>query len=160
MTSLRSSALKITPPPSRGRLGGGPFIVVVLMFFAAAPCLAADQPPPPSGLKVDSFKKVLHLDDAQTEKMQMILWDFEKETTKKAANIQVAQIEMADLLNQNGFDYDKLAAKFKELSGLRADFRAYRIVKLMEARQFMKDDQYAGYRKLLLQLFFQEISGQ
>lgn len=134
-------------------------LALAFLVSAAPPCLAesAVQPQRP-GLSAAYFKKAVGLDTSQMEKMQMLLFDYDKATTKKSGELQFQELEFLELLNKDAADLDKVEAKFKEVSSIRADLESFRVTKLLEARQFLKDSQYAKYRKIVLQMYFQEIS--
>ena len=131
-------------------------LAVLPMVIFAGPAAPSDQSQRRPGLSVEFFRKNIDLDAAQGEKMQVLLFQYDKETTKKMGDIQYQELELKDLLNSDDIDFDKLEAKFKEISALRADLQSYRIVKLLEARQFLKDEQYVKYKAILLQMYFQQ----
>ena len=83
------------------------------------------------------------------------MFDYNKGKIKKEEDIQLRELDFMELFNQDAPDYDKLEAKFKEITSLQADLGSYRVRKLLSAHDFLKDDQFKKYKKMLLRIFFQ-----
>jgi Spy/CpxP family protein refolding chaperone len=64
---------------------------------------------------------MLGLDDNQTAQLKPILYKLQKDMIKKGADIQVAEIELEEILGQDPVDLNAAEAKIKQLAGLKAD---------------------------------------
>ena len=106
-------------------------------------------------MSVGFFRNKIDLDTAQTEKMQHLLFEYDKETTTRGTEVELREMEFTEQLNRNDLDYAELEARLKEITTLQAGLGSFKIRKLIEARQFLNDDQYKKYKKQLLKIFFQ-----
>lgn len=129
-------------------------LLTALLILPALPCLGSPPVQKPLSLSVEFFKKKIDLDKSQEGKLQRLLFDYDKGKIKKEGEIKYAELEFLDLLNQPAFDYDLLDAKFKQIAALQAGLGSFRLRKLLEAGEFLTDDQYKKYKQILLQMFF------
>jgi len=65
--------------------------------------------------------KALGLDDAQTKEVKAILFKTQKEMVQKRAAIQVARIELREMLGKDQVDIKAADAKVKQIASLGAD---------------------------------------
>jgi Spy/CpxP family protein refolding chaperone len=64
---------------------------------------------------------MLGLDDNQTAQVKPILYKLQKEMIKKGADIQVAEIELEEILGKDPVDLTAAEAKIKQIATLKAD---------------------------------------
>lgn len=110
---------------------------------------------PERALSVEFFDKRLDLDAAQEEKMQGLLVDYGKEQIKRDGEIRYTELEFLEAFDSPAPDFDKLEAAYKDLSAKQAELKSISIRKLMEAKQFLNDDQFGKYKKTLIAIFLQ-----
>ncbi len=107
----------------RGGYGGGPF-------------------------DIDMLKEQLKLNDDQMAKLKKIRSDYQKEMIKRHANMQVAEMELWEILDTKNLDMAKAEKKVKELEGMRSDLMMYRIKALQDTQKFLTPEQYEQFREL------------
>ena len=106
-------------------------------------------------LGVEYFRTAVDLDKSQEEKMRQLLSDYNKEKIKREGDIRFKELEFKELANQETLDFDKLEARYKEITDLQAGVGSFRVKKLLSAREFLNDEQYDKYKRKLLKMFFQ-----
>ncbi|MCI0527142.1 MAG: Spy/CpxP family protein refolding chaperone [Nitrospira sp.] len=97
---------------------------------------------------IDMLKDQLKLNDDQVAKLKKIRSDYQKEMIRRHANMQVAQMELWEILDNKNLDMAKAEKKVKEVEGMRSDLMVYRIKALQETRKFLTDEQYEQFREM------------
>lgn len=94
-----------------------------------------------------SYRNVLGLTDAQVDKMRKILLDFQKFLIAKRADLQVAEIELREMIN-NGEDLGKIRKKLEEIERLRVEIRYTDIETARKIENVLTKDQLKRWREI------------
>lgn len=94
---------------------------------------------PPS---LENFKERLGLTDEQAVKFTKLWSDYRKETIKKEADIQVAGIDLSELMEQKKVDLGQLEKKLRQLEDMKTELMLYRVRTLFKAKEFLNEDQF------------------
>lgn len=114
--------------------------------------MTGQRPHEPRGMmpegpySMESMKDKLNLTDEQMNKLKALRSDYRKETIKKKALIQVAQMEFWEMLEQKDISFPALEKKTRELETLRADLMVFRIKGLQKAKEFLTAEQFEVFR--------------
>ena len=90
----------------------------------------------------------LDLTEDQTKKAERIKSSYKKETIKLGADIKVAEIELSELTSEETVNLEKVKGKIKEIEGLKARLRLYRIEKLEEFKKILDAKQLKKLREV------------
>lgn len=111
--------------------------------------------PPSSGMRGGSFfspeglKEGLNLTDDQVKKLHDLFIDYRKGSIQKRANLQVAEIELEELIADPKLDLSKIEKKAKEKEGLETDMLMFRVRSMAKAKEFLSDVQYDKFRSMI-----------
>lgn len=94
--------------------------------------------------KMYSMLKTLRPDPAQTAKMRMIDADFRKKAARAGAELEVAQIELGELMEASPVNLDKVKAKLVEISSKRADLSFLSIKALEDVKKILTPEQLSA----------------
>jgi Spy/CpxP family protein refolding chaperone len=111
-------------PPTSGRQGG--------KFFSA-----------------EGLKEGLNLSDEQSKKLHDLFVDYRKGAIQKRANLQVAEIELEELIADPKLDLSKIEKKAKEKEALETDMLMFRVRSMAKAKEFLSDAQYDKFRSMI-----------
>jgi Spy/CpxP family protein refolding chaperone len=144
------------------------FSVLIVLILSASPIVFAQMgmmggPRKPSGqqgprsqfhepFSLESFKDRLGLTDDQAEKFAKLWSDYRKETIKKRADIQVAGIDLTELLDQKKVDMGKIEKKLREIEDLKTELALHRIKTLFKAKEFLSEDQFEKLKGFSLRM--------
>jgi Spy/CpxP family protein refolding chaperone len=98
------------------------------------------------GMMSHMFKDNLKLNDKQSTEMHKLYSDYDKEMVKRGAAIQLAQIDVVELLEADKVDTSAVEKAVKKVEGLKTDRTLYRIRSLLKSREFLNKDQYEMFR--------------
>ncbi|HWR58547.1 MAG TPA: periplasmic heavy metal sensor [Thermodesulfovibrionales bacterium] len=93
--------------------------------------------------------KDLGLDDNQKEAMKDIRSRAEKDAVKKKADLQLAGIDLRDILRKDPVDIKAAEAKLKQLEALRTDLHLARIMVMEEVKSKLTPEQRKKFTKSL-----------
>jgi hypothetical protein len=96
------------------------------------------------------LREYLGLNDDQVQKMRQLRMEYEKESIRKHADLRVAQLELADLLQQKNIDMGQVEKKIRQIETVRGDLMLFRIRSLMKAKDFLNDEQFARFKQMTL----------
>ena len=96
------------------------------------------------------LNKSLNLTDEQANKLGKIYSDYKKEMLRKRADIQIAEMELGDLLKTRESDEKAIEEGVNNLESLRSNLNMYRVKALLKTREFLSDEQYKGLANLIL----------
>jgi Spy/CpxP family protein refolding chaperone len=133
------------------------FIAILVLAIASLPTAFAQMGP--SGLQhpgskgpssqnsgeassMESYKDRLGLTDEQAEKFAKVRSDYRKETIKKQADLQVAGVELSELMNEKKVDLGQVEKKLRQIESLKTDLAMYRIKTLFKTKEFLNDAQF------------------
>lgn len=128
-------------------------LVVVGLMVGAGVALAArpdhgGRPARGKGPSVAMMKQELGLTDAQVGQIKKLRTDHAKVAIRGRADIQVARIELRDLLDASSVDEKAVAAKVKELSDLKAAALKARVDERLAYRKVLTAEQYGKLQDL------------
>ena len=92
------------------------------------------------------FARWLDLDQTQAQKMHKLYAAYKKEMVRRKAEIRIAEMDLADLLEEKNPDPKALERAVKKLESLRADLLQYRIDTLMKTREFLREEQFQRFK--------------
>ncbi len=95
-----------------------------------------------------SVQQQLGLSAEQVQRLQTLRSDFEKEAIKRSADIQVAQVDLSNLLETSQPDLSKVEAQLKKIADLQADLRFARIKTLAQGRTVLSQEQWQKFESL------------
>ena len=90
------------------------------------------------------LKERFHITDEQATKLGKIYSDYRKEVLRKRADIEIAEMELSELLETKGSDGSTIEESVNKLESLRSNLSLYRIKSLLKTREFLSDEQYEG----------------
>jgi len=83
----------------------------------------------------------LDLSDKQVADLKTLKWDHRKSVIKKRAEIQVAHLELEELLDQETVNFDRVKAKIIRIGDLEQQMRLARLTSIQKAHQILTADQ-------------------
>jgi Spy/CpxP family protein refolding chaperone len=93
-------------------------------------------------------RQELGLTAAQTQQLERIRTDFQRDAIKLDADQRVAQMDLATLLRADPVDMPKVEAKVREIERLRADLRLGRIRAVEQGKALLTAEQRTKLRAL------------
>jgi Spy/CpxP family protein refolding chaperone len=99
---------------------------------------------------IGKYLAALNLDDQQKKMIDEIKSRTLKETIRKMADIQVAQIELRDLIKQDPLDMKAVEAKIKQIAAMKSDLGIAHIRALEEIKKILTPEQ----RKKLMDMLW------
>jgi Spy/CpxP family protein refolding chaperone len=84
----------------------------------------------------------------QQKKLRDLRTAFAKESTRKGAEIQVAEIELDSLLEQDRWDLPKVEAQVKQIATLQGDLRLARIKTIESGRALLTPEQLEKFKQM------------
>jgi Spy/CpxP family protein refolding chaperone len=100
-----------------------------------------------SGPRLWQSFKGLGLDEKQKEAIREIGSTLKKEIIRKRADIQVARIELKDILRQDNVNMSEAEAKLKQIASLRTDVGLLRIKAMEEIKSKLTPEQRTKLRE-------------
>ena len=91
----------------------------------------------------------LALTPEQASRLEKLRQDFARESIRRDADIRIAEMDLAALLDQPALDMAKVEAKIRELARLRADLRIERIRTIEQGRAVLTPEQRTKLQGLL-----------
>lgn len=95
-------------------------------------------------------KERLNLTEEQTNKFGKIYSAYRKEVLKKRADIEIAEIELGELLKTKEADEKTIEESANNLESLRSDLNMARVRALVKTREFLSDEQYEDLASFIL----------
>lgn len=93
--------------------------------------------------------KGLNLDEQQKTSMREIKSRMMKETITKKADLQIAHIELRDLLTQDTVDMKAIEAKVRQLEAMKADMQLSHIKAMEECKTKLTPEQRKKMREMM-----------
>ena len=91
----------------------------------------------------------LKLSADQLGKLQALRADFQKQAIRQSADIRIAELELAELLDSERVELGKVQAKVRQIEALRADLRFARIQTLEKGRAVLTEQQRQQLKQLV-----------
>lgn len=92
------------------------------------------------------LQRVLSLSDQQVRQMRQLAVNYEKETIRKQAEMEIARIDFVEELRNDKPDMAKVETLLKRMAGLEAELGLFRIRKLQETAGFLTPEQHKKFR--------------
>ncbi|RII28628.1 MAG: hypothetical protein CXR31_01740 [Geobacter sp.] len=89
------------------------------------------------------------LSDEQVAKMRPIHREMEKKQAQFKADLKVAEIDLAEIMDVKDFDLEKANAAVKKISDIRTAHHLEMLKSMKEVRQILTNEQYLKMRKLM-----------
>lgn len=86
-------------------------------------------------------KDQLGLSAEQVQRLEALRSDFQKEAIRRSADIQVAELELGELLRQDPVDLAKAEVALKKLEGLRTELRLARLKAIEQGKAVLTPEQ-------------------
>lgn len=86
-------------------------------------------------------KDQLGLSAQQVQRLEALRSDFQKEAIRRSADIQVAELELGELLRQDPVDLAKAEVALKKLEGLRTELRLARLKAIEQGKKVLTPEQ-------------------
>jgi Spy/CpxP family protein refolding chaperone len=83
----------------------------------------------------------LNLSDEQMDKLNDLKWDQQKAAIEQGSRIQVARVELDELLGQKDVDFGKVKAKLNQISDLEKELGLARLNTIQKSRQILTPEQ-------------------
>jgi Spy/CpxP family protein refolding chaperone len=94
-------------------------------------------------------REQLALTPEQAARLETLRQEFTRESIRRDADLRIAEMDLAALLDQAPLDLAKVEAKVRELERLRADLRIARIRTIEQGRTLLTPEQRAKLQSLL-----------
>lgn len=91
----------------------------------------------------------LGLSPEQVQSLERLRGDFQREAIRRGADLRIAEMELATLLDADSLDLGKVEAKLREIERQRADLRLARIRAIEQGKAELSPEQRAKLRSLL-----------
>lgn len=91
----------------------------------------------------------LGLSADQVSRLETLRGDFTREAIRRDADIRIAELDMASLLEQDPLDLAKVETKVREVAQMRADLRIARLRTLEQGKAVLTAEQRARLQTLL-----------
>jgi Spy/CpxP family protein refolding chaperone len=111
--------------------------------------------PPTSGMQGGRFfsmqglREGLNLTDEQAKKLHELFVDYRKGVIQKRASLQVAEIELEEMIADPKLDLSKIEKKAREKEALETDMLMFRVRSMAKAKEFLSDAQYDQFRSMI-----------
>lgn len=96
------------------------------------------------------YRNDLGLTPEQVSRLEALRSDFAREAIRRGAEIRIAELDLASLLEQDPVDMAKVEAKIREAAQLRADLRVARLRTIEQGKTVLTADQKAKLQTLLV----------
>jgi hypothetical protein len=94
-------------------------------------------------------REALGLSPEQTGRLETLRAEFAREAIRREAEIRIAEMDLAALLDQDPLDLPRVEAKVRELAQLRADLRIARLRTIEQGKAVLTAEQRARLQSLL-----------
>jgi Spy/CpxP family protein refolding chaperone len=91
----------------------------------------------------------LGLSPEQVSRLEALRGEFARDAIRRGADIRIAELDLATLLEQEPTDFGKVEAKVRELAQLRADFRIARLRTIEQGKAVLTPDQRTRLQTVL-----------
>jgi Spy/CpxP family protein refolding chaperone len=91
----------------------------------------------------------LGLSPEQVSRLETLRGEFSKEAIRRDADIRIAELDLATLLEQEPVDLAKVEPKVRELAQLRADFRIARLRAIEQGKAVLTPEQRTRLQTML-----------
>jgi Spy/CpxP family protein refolding chaperone len=100
------------------------------------------------------YRNELRLSREQVQTLERLRADFQREATRRDAEIRSAETDLTTLVEADPVDLERVEAKLRAIERLRADLRLARIRTIEEGKAALTQEQRAKFRSLLTEARF------
>ena len=93
--------------------------------------------------------EMLGLTDDQLMKMQPIHSEMKKKQARFRADLQIAEIELMDLVEVKDFNLEKAGAAVKKIEGIRTAHHLDMLKSMKDVRTMLTDDQFKKMKNMM-----------
>ncbi len=97
------------------------------------------------------LKESLKLTEEQDKKLGKVYSDYRKEMLKKKVDVEIAEMELTELLKTKEADVTAIEESANRLESLRSDLNMARVKALLKTREFLSDEQYEDLSGFILE---------
>ena len=97
------------------------------------------------------LKESLKLTEEQDKKFGKVYSDYRKEMLKKKVDVEIAEMELTELLKTKEADVTAIEESANRLESLRSDLNMARVKALLKTREFLSDEQYEDLSGFILE---------
>jgi len=112
------------------------------------------QGPPPQDIQqaLIHLAKILNLSEEQIKKIKSIFFEAQKEEIKKGAEVQIAELELRDYVENNDpLNLKEVENKVKKLTNLKGEMLLIKIKAFEDAKNVLTKEQREKFKKILAQ---------
>lgn len=96
------------------------------------------------------LKERLELTDEQVVKFRKVYTDYRKEVLRKKADIEIAEMDLSELLKNKGSSEKAVEDSVNKLESLKSNLNMSRVKALLKTRDFLSDEQYEDLTNFIL----------
>ena len=96
------------------------------------------------------MKDRLDLTEEQTIKFRKVYTDYRKEVLRKKADLEIAEMELVELLKNKGSNEKVIEESVNKVGSLRSNLNMFRVKSLLKTRDFLSDEQYEDLTNFIL----------
>jgi Spy/CpxP family protein refolding chaperone len=90
----------------------------------------------------------LELSQEQVDKLKALKWDQQKAAIEQKSRIQVARVELAELLDQKDVDFGKVKAKSSQIADLEKEMQLVHLTTIEKSRKILTPEQLEQAKSL------------
>ena len=102
-----------------------------------------------TALKIEKFRKALDLNDAQVEKISVIMRNSTEEINKKKIDVQRNALDLKEELIKDKPDLNKIKTFVDKKASLQADTEMFLIKRDLDIKAVLTPDQLANWKKIV-----------
>ena len=99
------------------------------------------------------LKDELKLSDDQIEKFKKLRNEYERESIRRGADIQIAEMDLWDLFDKKDFTADQMEKKVREVEAKKTDLRVFRFKQFTTIKSILTPEQFEKFRSLGAMMF-------
>lgn len=92
---------------------------------------------------------VLDLTDEQQRKAKVIFNEYQKNTIKYMADVNIAEVELRELASEERVSLDKIKAKINDISAKRAELRFFRFKSMEDFKKILTEEQFKKMKEIM-----------
>jgi len=120
--------------------------LLIARLVAAQPLDPPERPPQDPFAPVERFAEELQLTDTQKAQLREAKLQFEKQRIETRAKIEIAKLELRDLMEQPKPEEAKVKAKAQELGNLRTQMDLAHLTTLLHVKSILSAEQQEKLR--------------
>ena len=86
-------------------------------------------------------EKKLDLTEKQVEDLKALKWDFQKSAIEKKAQIEIARVELNELMDQTSVDFGKIKTQISQIADLEKEIRLAHLANIERSHKLLTAEQ-------------------